>query len=133
MPKTVFLQLAQRRECVFFIWDAFFRKNTISFCLDLFVCLMLGFTDEAECLLRGNELVIRPARRPDGGEFSEDILADLIREGYSGEDLLSAFTERMGKYRQAIDAMRDAAYDAANGVGEYDSYEDVFGSEDEND
>lgn len=95
--------------------------------------IMLGFTDEAECLIRGNELVIRPARRPDGGEFSESILAELIREGYSGEDLLSAFTERMSKYRQAITAMREAAYDAANGVGEYDSYEDVFGSEDEND
>ena len=31
---------------------------------------MLGFTNEAECMVRGNELVIRPARQYAGGEFA---------------------------------------------------------------
>ena len=39
---------------------------------------MLGFDTEAECTVRGNELVIRPARANTGGEFAEQILADLI-------------------------------------------------------
>lgn len=93
--------------------------------------VLLGFADEAECMIRGSELVIRPARRSDGGEFSEQILAELLAEGLSGDALLSAFTERMGEYRQAVSAMRNAALDAANGLGEYDSYDDVFGPEDE--
>ena len=41
----------------------------------------LGFGDEAECVMRGNELVIRPIKTVDGGEFAEQILADLIKEG----------------------------------------------------
>ena len=34
----------------------------------------LGFGDEAECVMRGNELVIRPIKTVDGGEFAEQIL-----------------------------------------------------------
>ncbi len=35
---------------------------------------MLGFDDEAECVGRGNELVIRPIRSRAGGELEEQIL-----------------------------------------------------------
>ena len=52
---------------------------------------MLGFDTEAECMVRGNELVIRPVRTNTGGEFAEQILADLIASGYSGNDLLEGF------------------------------------------
>ena len=51
----------------------------------------LGFGDEAECVMRGNELIIRPVKTIAGGEFAEQILAELIAEGLSGEDLLSKF------------------------------------------
>ena len=44
----------------------------------------LGFGEEAECFLRGNELVIRPVSPYYGGEFSEQILEDLILQGYEG-------------------------------------------------
>ena len=36
----------------------------------------LGFTNEAECLMRGNEIVLRPVKTVSGGEFAEQILAD---------------------------------------------------------
>ena len=49
----------------------------------------LGFGDEAECVMRGNELIIRPVKTVAGGEFAEQILAELIAEGLSGEELLS--------------------------------------------
>ena len=48
----------------------------------------LRFTNEAECVIRGNELVIRPARTNSGGEFAEEILAELIKKGLSGDELL---------------------------------------------
>ena len=66
---------------------------------------MLGFTDEAECIVRGNELVIRPARQYAGGEFAEQILADLIAQGLSGEELLTQFKKKQTQVRPAVEAM----------------------------
>ena len=51
----------------------------------------LGFDDEAECILRGNELVIRPVKESSGGEFAEQILTDLVKRGLSGDELIKAF------------------------------------------
>jgi len=91
---------------------------------------MLGFEDTAECVVRGNELVIRPVRVSSGGEFSEQILADLIKEGFSGNELLEKFRERQTKVRPAVEAMISEAEKAAIGETEYSTYEDIFGTED---
>ena len=91
----------------------------------------LGFSDEVECSLRGNELVLRPARVSSGGEFAEQILADLIAEGLSGDALLQRFKEEQAKVRPAVEAMLAQAEDAAHGLGEYESYEDIFHTEEE--
>ncbi|MBQ4648155.1 MAG: AbrB/MazE/SpoVT family DNA-binding domain-containing protein [Clostridia bacterium] len=91
----------------------------------------LGFTDEAECIVRGNELIIRPASRNTGGEFAEQILADLIKQGLSGDELLLRFKEKQAQVRPAVEAVIAKAEDAANGMGEYYSYDDVFGNEEE--
>lgn len=90
---------------------------------------MLGFSDEAECVVRGNELVIRPARQNGGGEFAEHILADLIREGLSGDELLKAFKLKQAQVRPAVEAMISDAYEAALGNGEYSTYNDIFDTE----
>ena len=90
---------------------------------------MLGFEDTAECVVRGNELVIRPVRVSSGGEFSEQILAGLIKEGFSGNELLEKFRERQAKVRPAVEAMIAEAEKAANGETEYSTYEDIFGTE----
>ena len=42
---------------------------------------MLDFGDEAECVVRGDALVIRPVKVSAGGEFAEQILTELVREG----------------------------------------------------
>ena len=42
-------------------------------------------------MVRGDELVIRPIKTVAGGEFAEQILSDLIKEGLSGEELLTEF------------------------------------------
>lgn len=90
----------------------------------------LGFSDEAECVLRGDELILRPAKRASGGEFAEQILADLIAQGVSGDELLMRFKQEQAKVRPAVEAMLAEAEAAAVGKSEYSSYEDVFGAGD---
>ena len=58
---------------------------------------LLGFNTEAECIMRGNELVLRPVKENTSGEFAEQVLADLIRQGYSGEELLEKFKQTQRK------------------------------------
>lgn len=92
---------------------------------------ILGFTDEAECVIRGNELVIRPVRAKAGGEFAEQILKELLDDGLSGEELLAAFREKQAKIRPAVEAMLADAERVARGEGDYFGYDDIFGSEDD--
>ena len=86
----------------------------------------LGFDREAVCTLGDGMLIIEPVKTENGGEFAEQILADLIDEGYSGQDLLSEFKSRQSRVRPAVEKMLKTAKDAANGIGEYYSYEDIF-------
>jgi len=53
----------------------------------------LGFTNEAECFLQEDGLLIRPLRTADSSEHSEKILAELISQGYEGQQLLDKFKE----------------------------------------
>ena len=91
----------------------------------------LGFTTEAECILRGNELVLRPVKEQSGGEFAEQILADLIAQGLTGDQLLAEFKKTQKKVRPAVEAMLTQAEQAAHGESESYSYDDVFGAEEE--
>lgn len=90
----------------------------------------LGFGDEAECVIRGDELIIRPVKTAAGGEFAEQILEELIAEGMSGEELLSKFKERQAQVRPAVEAILSEAEAAAEGTGEFATYDDVFKTED---
>jgi hypothetical protein len=90
---------------------------------------LLGFGNTAECVLRGDELVLRPVRESSGGEFAEQILSDLIAQGLSGEALLTAFRETQAKVRPAVEAMLEDAKAVAAGQGEYFTYDDIFGTE----
>lgn len=92
---------------------------------------MLGFDTEAECMVRGNELVIRPAKTNTGGEFAEQILADLIAQGYSGEELLSRFKKAQKEVRPAVEEMLAEAERAAGSEAEYATYDDIFGTEED--
>ena len=92
---------------------------------------ILGFSDEAECVIRGNELVIRPARTVSGGEFAEMILEELIGEGLSGDELLTQFKAKQAQVRPAITEMLSEAEKVATGVGEYSTYDGIFGVEEQ--
>ena len=84
----------------------------------------LGFDTEAECIVRGNELVLRPVKRDAGGEFAEQIA-----QGYEGEELLERFKAEQRKVRPAVEVMLAEASRAAVSEADYASYDDVFGEE----
>ena len=90
----------------------------------------LGFDREAVCTMGDGMLIIQPASHVSGGgEFAEQILTDLIAEGFSGQELLDEFKTRQAKVRPAVEAMLEAAKATASGTGEYSTYDDIFGSE----
>lgn len=92
---------------------------------------MLGFDKEAECIVRDNELIIRPVKENTGGEFAEQILADLIAQGLSGQELLTEFKKAQREVRPAVEKMLADAEAAAEGKTEYAAYDDIFGTEDD--
>ncbi len=91
----------------------------------------LGFERDAICMMLDGMLIIQPATSVSGGgEFAEQILTDLIAEGFSGQELLDEFKTRQAKVRPAVERMLEAARTVAHGAGEYSTYEDIFESED---
>ena len=90
----------------------------------------LGFEKEAICTVKDGMLIIVPARDNSGGEFAEQILSDLIKEGYEGESLLKEFRARQGKIRTGIEKMLDQAKKAAKGEAKAYSPDDVFREDD---
>ena len=91
---------------------------------------MLGFDTTAECMVRGNELVIRPVKEDTSGEFAEQILADLIAQGYTGNELLEEFKKMQRQIRPAVENMLADAERIASLESGYTTYEDIFGKED---
>jgi len=87
----------------------------------------IGIDKEVECYVQNNAIVIRPVQES-GGEFDEQILADLISQGLSGQELLDKFKEARRQVRPAVESLLAEARLAAQGQTSSDSYEDVFGS-----
>lgn len=90
----------------------------------------LGFGNEAECILQNNAIVIRPIKESAGSEFSEQILADLIAQGLSGQELLVKFKEINKKIAPAMNKLIDEADSIANGDKKGANMADIFGAED---
>ncbi|MCL2082547.1 MAG: AbrB/MazE/SpoVT family DNA-binding domain-containing protein [Oscillospiraceae bacterium] len=89
----------------------------------------VGIDTEVECYVQSGAIVIRPVRES-GGEFAEQILADLISQGFDGQNLLEKFKEVSRKIRPAVENLLEEADAIAAGKAPYDTMEGVFGSED---
>ena len=87
----------------------------------------LGFEREAVCTLGKGMLIIEPARKENSEAFAEQILTELIDEGYTGQDLLIEFKIRQAKVRPAVEEMLKAAEETVKGAADYATYIDVFG------
>jgi hypothetical protein len=89
----------------------------------------LGFDNEAECILQDDGLLIRPLRDTSVGEFSEQILADLISQGYQGQELLEKFKLYSKAVRPAVLKMiEESEKYTSNGKGRI-PMEELFGAE----
>ena len=75
------------------------------------------------------KLVIRPVKENISGEFATEILEDLIKKGYSDQELLNEFKIVQSQVHPAVELMLAEAEQVANGDGEYFTYDDVFNSE----
>lgn len=103
------------------------QKRQITIPVDFFN--KLGIENEVECYIQNGSIIVRPVHENAGGEFSEQILSDLISQGLSGEKLLNRFKEVNRQIRPAVEKMLEEAEQIAKGQLPYASYEDVFGSE----
>lgn len=91
----------------------------------------LGFNNEAECILYEGGILLRPIRDINSGEFSEQILSDLISRGFSGQELLEKFKEQNKKIRPAVKKLIEEA-DALARRGECKiSLDDLFEAEEQ--
>ena len=84
----------------------------------------LGIRNEVDCFVQNNQLIIRPAR--ERGEFDEQILADLISQGVSGEELLIKFKEARRNVRPAVEKLLAEAGKVAESKGEYFTLSDLM-------
>ncbi|SHK41445.1 AbrB/MazE/SpoVT family DNA-binding domain-containing protein [Paramaledivibacter caminithermalis] len=88
----------------------------------------LGLDNQVECTLEDDSIVIRPLNR-DSGEFSVEILKDLIAQGYSGNELIKKFEAQSKNIKKAITHMLEDADAIAAGEKKSESFEDIFGPE----
>jgi bifunctional DNA-binding transcriptional regulator/antitoxin component of YhaV-PrlF toxin-antitoxin module len=101
------------------------QKRQITIPIDFYNAIGVG--SEVECFVRDNALVIRPVRE-ESGAFDEEILADLISQGFAGAALLAKFKETRKQIRPAVELLLGEAALAADGNTPGASYADVFGT-----
>ncbi|MCR4442700.1 MAG: AbrB/MazE/SpoVT family DNA-binding domain-containing protein [Peptococcaceae bacterium] len=68
----------------------------------------LGLGREAECILKGDELIIRRLDKA-SDDYSDLILQDLVNQGYTGEELVEQFRKMKAGIRLAAQRMIDDA------------------------
>jgi len=89
----------------------------------------LGFNDETECILGNGYILLRPIQNRYGDEFSEQILADLIAQGFTGDKLLEKFKQESKKVRPAVEKMIAEADTLVKGDEGRMSLDALFGTE----
>ena len=73
----------------------------------------LGLGREAECILRGDELIIRRLDKAND-DYSDLILQDLVQQGYGGDELVKEFRKRKAGIRTAAQNLIDDSISLAS-------------------
>jgi len=68
----------------------------------------LGLSKELDCIYSNGMIILTPVKK-DNSAFTEEILEDLINQGYSGEKLLSEFKRINRQVRPAIEKIIEEA------------------------
>lgn len=90
----------------------------------------LGLDKEIDCIYSNDMLILTPVKKEDPA-FAEEILADLIRQGFSGEKLLVEFKKINRKVRPAVEKLIEEADKIAEESSSYyvDPTDDIFGDD----
>ena len=90
----------------------------------------LNLDKELECIYYDDMLILTPIKKEDSA-FSEEILKDLIEQGYSGEKLLAEFKKINRKIRPAVEKLIEEADEIAKiaSTNYVDPTDDIFGDE----
>mgnify|MGYP002403460686 CR=1 FL=1 len=104
------------------------KKRQITIPLQFYKQLNLG--SEVECSLEDGAIIIRPLQR-EPGEWSVEILKDLVSQGYTGEELIKQFEIQSKNMQKAVSKMLEEADAIAAGEKKAATFEDIFGAEDE--
>lgn len=90
----------------------------------------LNLSDEALVEFTGKEIVIRPAEY-ETVDFSEDILKDLVREGYSGDELVERFIRIKSEIPKALNRMKKETMENPVITGSLEDYLDSLEDDEE--
>ncbi|MDQ2085633.1 AbrB/MazE/SpoVT family DNA-binding domain-containing protein [Herbivorax sp. ANBcel31] len=90
----------------------------------------LDLDKEIDCIYANDMLILTPVKKDDPA-FAEEILADLIEQGYSGEKLLTKFKKINRKIRPAVEKLIEEADKIAKSTSSnyVDPTDDIFGDE----
>ncbi|WP_031548099.1 AbrB/MazE/SpoVT family DNA-binding domain-containing protein [Salinicoccus luteus] len=72
-------------------------------------CDALGIENDVILELHNNGIIVRPVKQQID-DFSEELLSDLIDEGYEGQDLKRVFAERKAMISSAVDSLAEEAH-----------------------
>lgn len=94
----------------------------------------LGLDKELDCIYSNGMLILTPVKKEDSA-FAEEILEDLIQQGYSGEKLLTEFKKLNNKVRPAVEKLIQEADQIAKEVSAnyIDPTDDIFGNDETED
>lgn len=87
----------------------------------------LDMGQEIVCELRGDEIVLRNV--PQADDFSEEILKDLVSQGFEGNNLIKEFQKQKSQIRPAVEKMMEESRLAAENMdgNSDDLMEELFG------
>ena len=90
----------------------------------------LGLDKELDCIYSKDMLILLPVKKEDPA-FAEEILQDLIEQGFSGEKLLTEFKKANRKVRPAVEKLIEEADEIAKAasINYIDPTDDIFGDE----
>ena len=91
----------------------------------------MGLSKELNCIYSNDMLILTPVRNTDTA-FAEEILSDLIEQGYSGQKLLSEFKRISRQIRPAVEKLIEEADALAKAVSlnYIDRTDEIFGKND---
>jgi bifunctional DNA-binding transcriptional regulator/antitoxin component of YhaV-PrlF toxin-antitoxin module len=89
----------------------------------------LGLSKELDCIYSNGMLILTPVKNEDPA-FAEEILKDLIGQGYTGERLLFEFKKVNRQVRPAIEKILEEADNLAKelSMNYIDPTDDIFGT-----